>query len=248
MPLFKRSIDTRHVDRYSSEEPARVNFGEGWARRGALELFTEVGARLSGAAAGLFRRFHLQLRLARGIAPGLAELRLHQGTVWLRNEADLRQRRRRPPAHRDARPAGRTHGGGYGGQCRLAGWSGGGSAAANEKRAIAGAAICHGGVQFYRAAQHGLGAKLVWPGVGRPAQRERAVTDILASLLPLAGEGLAAIGVSAAESARYLGVIERRLQRRQTGATWQRGMLAQLQGKMPLPDALHQTAGHLYES
>ncbi|MBP6701825.1 MAG: glutamate--cysteine ligase, partial [Halioglobus sp.] len=50
----------------------------------------------------------------------------------------------------------------------------------------------------------------------------------------------AAIGVSAAESARYLGVIERRLQRRQTGATWQRGMLAQLQGKIPLPDALHQ--------
>ncbi|MGL4566442.1 MAG: glutamate--cysteine ligase, partial [Halioglobus sp.] len=36
VPLFKQSIDTRHVDRYSAREPARVNFGQGWARRGAL--------------------------------------------------------------------------------------------------------------------------------------------------------------------------------------------------------------------
>ena len=76
--------------------------------------------------------------------------------------------------------------------------------------------------------------------MGQPGHRERAVTDILASLLPLARQGLDAIGVPAAESGRYLDVIERRLQQQQTGATWQRGMLAQLRRKMPLPDALHQ--------
>ena len=42
IPLFKQSIDTRRVDRYGWNEPARVNFGQGWVRRGALELFTEV--------------------------------------------------------------------------------------------------------------------------------------------------------------------------------------------------------------
>ncbi len=81
-----------------------------------------------------------------------------------------------------------------------------------------------------------------------PGYRERAVTDIIDSLLPLARQGLDAIGVAAAESGRYLGVIERRLQRRQTGAIWQRGMLAQLQGKMPLPDALHELLETYHES
>ncbi|MCB2069375.1 MAG: hypothetical protein KDF67_06925, partial [Ottowia sp.] len=42
IPLFKQSIDTRHVDRFSWNEPARVNFGQGWVRRGAQELFREV--------------------------------------------------------------------------------------------------------------------------------------------------------------------------------------------------------------
>jgi gamma-glutamylcysteine synthetase len=42
IPLFKQSIDTRHIDRYRWKEPARVNFGHGWARRGARELFRET--------------------------------------------------------------------------------------------------------------------------------------------------------------------------------------------------------------
>ena len=42
VPLFKQSIDTRYVDRYSWNEPPRVSFGQGWVRRSALELFAEV--------------------------------------------------------------------------------------------------------------------------------------------------------------------------------------------------------------
>ena len=93
---------------------------------------------------------------------------------------------------------------------------------------------------FYRAAQHGLGAKLWWPDAGFTQYRERAVTDIIAGLLPLARDGLDIISVAPAESAYYLGVIEQRLRRRQTGATWQRGMLAILRDKMPLGEALHE--------
>ena len=42
IPLFKQSIDIRQRDRYSWSEPARVNFGRGWVRRGAFELFEEA--------------------------------------------------------------------------------------------------------------------------------------------------------------------------------------------------------------
>ena len=56
----------------------------------------------------------------------------------------------------------------------------------------------------------------------------------------MARQGLGAIGISANESARYLGVIEQRLERQQTGAIWQQRMLARLKQKMPLDAALHQ--------
>jgi hypothetical protein len=42
VPLFKQSIDTRHTDRYRWNEPARVCFGHGWVRQGALELFEQT--------------------------------------------------------------------------------------------------------------------------------------------------------------------------------------------------------------
>lgn len=237
VPLFKQSIDTRHVDRYSSREPARVNFGQGWVRRGALELFTEV-VRIYPALLPVCSGISPAAELSRGIAPGLAELRLHQGTVWLWNRpiydsvdgGHLRIEMR-------ALPAGPTAVDMAANAALLVGLAEGLRPQINAL--LPGLPFATAEYNFYRAAQHGLGAKLVWPGLGQPGYRERAVTDILASLLPLAGEGLAAIGVSAAESAHYLGVIERRLQRRQTGATWQRGMLAQLQGKMPLPATLH---------
>ncbi|MEC8429539.1 MAG: glutamate--cysteine ligase, partial [Pseudomonadota bacterium] len=42
IPLFKQSIDARVKGRYSWQEPARVNFGHGWVRDSALELFQEI--------------------------------------------------------------------------------------------------------------------------------------------------------------------------------------------------------------
>jgi len=238
VPLFKQSIDTRHLDRYSAREPARVNFGQGWARRGALELFAEV-ARIYPALLPICSGSTPAAELARGMTPSLAELRLHQGTVWLWNRpiydnvdgGHLRIEMR-------ALPAGPTAVDMVANAALLVGLAEGLRPQINEL--LPGLPFAWAEYNFYRAAQHGLAAKLLWPGVGQCGHRERAVTDILASLLPLARQGLDGIGVPAAESGRYLDVIERRLQQQQTGATWQRGMLAQLQGRMPLPDALHQ--------
>jgi len=237
VPLFKQSIDTRHPDRYSWNEPARVNFGQGWARRGAIELFREV-VRIYPSLLPVCSSSSPGEELARGIAPTLAELRLHQGTVWLWNRpvydnlggGHLRVEMR-------ALPAGPTAVDMVANAALLVGLAEGLRPRINEL--LPALPFARAEYNFYRAAQHGLDAKLLWPGVSQSGYRELAVTDIISSLLPVAAEGLAAIGVTAAESGHYLGVIERRLQRRQTGAIWQLRMLARLQGKMTRFDALH---------
>jgi len=234
IPLFKQSIDTRHVDRYSWNEPARVNFGQGWVRRGAGELFREVVriyAPLLPICAGE--------SATPGAAPALAELRLHQSTVWLWNrpiydDADgghLRIEMR-------ALPAGPTPVDMVANAALLVGLAEGVRPRINELLPAVPFNIAE--YNFYRAAQHGLDARLVWPGFTQSGYREQPVTAVLREMLPIARAGLAALGVNADEADRYLGVIEQRLERRQTGATWQLRLLEQLARKMPLERALHQ--------
>ena len=238
IPLFKQSIDTRHADRYRWREPARVNFGQGWVRRGAGELFQEV-VRIYPPLLPICAAQSPAWEMAREQTPSLAELRLHQSTVWLWNR----------PIYDDADgghlriemrtlPAGPTAIDMVANAAFLLGLAEGMRPRIDEILPAIPFNIAE--YNFYRAAQHGLDARLVWPEFGQSGCREQPVCAIIEQLLPVASQGLAMIGVSVDESARYLGVIERRLQRRQTGAIWQRNMLARLKQKMPLDAALHQ--------
>tara|TARA_R110002073_G_scaffold36761_2_gene106884 strand:+ start:1769 stop:3238 length:1470 start_codon:yes stop_codon:yes gene_type:complete len=234
IPLFKQSIDTRQVDRYTWNEPARVNFGQGWVRHGALELFAEV-ARVYPP---LLPVCSPRPGLKEGGAPALAELRLHQSTVWLWNRpvydsADgghLRIEMR-------ALPAGPTAVDMAANAAFLIGLAEGMRPDINSVLPAIPFAIAE--YNFYRAAQHGLDARLVWPDNRRSGYEEQAVTAIIEHLLPTAREGLESIGIAPGEVARYLGVIAHRLERRQTGATWQRAKLASLKQSMPMKAALH---------
>ena len=238
VPLFKQSIDTRHPDRYGWNQPARVNFGQGWARRGAAELFREV-VRIYPALMPICADTSARDQLASGTTPSLAELRLHQGTVWLWNRpvydhqgaGHLRIEMR-------ALPAGPTAVDMVANAAFLIGLAEGLRPHINEL--LPGLPFARAEYNFYRAAQHGLDAKLLWPQLGRSDYRERGVTEILGGLLPVARDGLEAIGVAPAEARHYIGIIEQRLQRRQTGALWQRRMLAQLCKTQPLQEALHE--------
>jgi len=232
IPLFKQSIDTRQIDRYGWNEPARVNFGQGWVRRGALELFAEV-----------VRIYPPLLPICddgagrSGDAPSLAELRLHQSTVWLWNR----------PVYDDV----------GGGQLRIEmrALPAGPTAVDMVANAAFHVGLAEGlrdGVarllpalpfrlaeyNFYRAAQFGLDAKILWPAEGQSGFREHAVTEVIEMLLPVAEQGLRSIGIEAAEVSRYLGVIAARLQRRQTGATWQLQRLQALGRRMKQEQAL----------
>lgn len=239
IPLFKQSIDTRHVDRYSWREPARVNFGQGWVRRGAVELFREV-VRIYPALLPVCAPCSPAEELLRGLAaPSLAELRLHQSTVWLWNrpvydDADgghLRIEMRALPAGPSAVDMAAN-------AAFLIGLAEG--LRPHMAELLPALPFARAEYNFYRAAQHGLEAKLLWPTRGQSGFSEQAVTDIIEQMLPLARTGLDTIGIEPAESERYLGIIEQRLQRRQTGATWQRRKLAGATDELASKEALHE--------
>jgi hypothetical protein len=70
---------------------------------------------------------------------------------------------------------------------------------------------------LHEAARSGLEAQLYWPGVG-----DTPVTElVLRRLLPLAREGLGHWGVDQKCSDRLLGIIEQRCLTGQNGAAWQ---------------------------
>ena len=238
IPLFKQSIDTRHLDPYGWNEPARVSFGQGWARRGAEELFREV-VRLYPPLLPVCSGLASAQEIAAGNTPSLAELRLHQSTVWLWNRpiyddvdgGHLRIEMR-------ALPAGPTAVDMVANAAFLIGAAEGIRPQLSEL--LPAIPFQTAEYNFYRAAQHGLDAKLVWPLLSQSGSSERPITDIIETMLPIARSGLAAIGIGEAESALYLGVIEERLERRQTGAVWQQRKLAQLKQQMPAEQALHE--------
>jgi hypothetical protein len=81
---------------------------------------------------------------------------------------------------------------------------------------------------FYQAARHGIDAELLWPSAEAPSPRPTTIDALLPHLLPIARQGLAEIGVAEAEIERLLGIVAARVDRRITGASWQRAMLRRI--------------------
>src|SRR5215470_1904690 len=79
---------------------------------------------------------------------------------------------------------------------------------------------------LYRAAQSGLSAQLSWPAWQRDQATTVSARELVTDLVPAARKGLLQAGVAAAEADLLLGVIAARAASGQTGAAWQRAMLA----------------------
>jgi len=224
IPLFKQSIDTRIKDRYHWHQSPRVGFGNGWVRQGAHELFAE-SVLLYPPFFPICGNENPLVAVAKSQVPMLEELRLHQSSVWLWNRpvydaADgghLRIELR-------ALPAGPTPIDMVANAALYIGLAEGLRPQIN--RLLPGLPFTLAEYNFYRAAQYGLDAALVWPDPTQSACRERPASELLAELLPIAHQGLHSIGIDTTEAERYLSVIEQRLASRQTGAQWQRQALA----------------------
>jgi CBS domain-containing protein len=213
--VFQHSVDERSNSQVARQHPTRVGFGERWVERSVIEIFREDIARFP-----VIMTTHVNVdameQLREGKVPELAALRLYNSTVWRWNRACYGVLDGRPHLRIEIRmlPSGPT--------------------VLDE---VANAALVFGLLvaidreygpvdkrfrfedakyNFLAAARHGLGSQLLWlDGERHPANRL-----ILKELLPLARAGLKEVGITAEDIDRYIGTVEERVRRDQTGSQW----------------------------
>jgi len=213
--LFEQATDTRSEELRQQGVRPRVWFGERWITS-VTELFEE-NLRYFPALLPLCDDEDPVVLLDRGESPELAELTLHNGTVYRWNRPVYAVADGKPHLRVENRvlPAGPT-----------------------LVDVLANAAFYYGLVHelaemdppvwsrmpfdaaaanLIAGARNGLEAAVFWPGYGDVPVTELA----LRHLLPLAASGLQRCGVSAADAGRLLSIIEQRCVVRQNGAAWQ---------------------------
>lgn len=235
VPLFKQSIDCRRPDPLHPR-PARVNYGNAWVRQGAHELFAEA-VRLYRPILPVCGDEDPFVVMSAGRAPQLSELRLQMGTVWLWNRpvydpADgghLRIEMRTLPAGPSIKDM-MANAALMIGLARLL--------QPSMSELIPSIPFDYCVRNFYRAAEKGLAAKLIWPSTSQSEPEYHSAASILARLLPMLPRQLSEMGFIESDFTPLLEIIKERLESRQTGAQWQLDKLALLQESMSLPDAL----------
>jgi len=232
--LFEQATDTRPEELKAQGVRPRVWFGERWITS-IFDLFEE-NVRYFPALLPVCEDEDPVETLERGDTPSLAELRLHNGTVYRWNRPIYDVVRGRPHLRVENRllPSGPTvidicaNAALYYGLIRTLVeeerplWSQMSFSAAEEN--------------FHAGAREGVEARLYWPGLGEVPAAEL----VLRRLLPAAHAGLERAGIDAADRDRLLGVIERRCVSMQNGAAWQAAAFHRLYGEHGLdrPDAL----------
>lgn len=213
--LFEQSTDTRPDELKLQGVRPRVWFGERWITS-VFDLFEE-NLRYFPALLPLCEAEDPATALDRGECPQLAEMSLHNGTIYRWNRPVYAVVDGKPHLRVENRvlPAGPSvadviaNAAFYYGLVR---------ALVEAKRPIwTQMSFATAAENLREAARHGMDARLYWPGLG-----EAPVAEIvLRRLLPLAHEGLSRWGVDAAHADRLLGIIEQRCLTGRTGAAWQ---------------------------
>ncbi|MFI0239339.1 glutamate--cysteine ligase [Streptomyces sp. NPDC016845] len=220
-PLFQQSTDVRPPELQAQGVRPRTWFGERWIDS-AYDLFEENLKYFPPLLPILDDEQPLEV-LDKGGVPALAELVLHNGTVyrWNRPVYDIADGVPHLRVENRVLPAGPTvtdvvaNTAFYYGLVR---------ALAEESRPVWSRLSFEAAARnFDTACRHGIDARLEWPRQGRRGGTEQvaATTLVREELLPLAAAGLDAWGVEPADRDFYLGVIEGRCERRTNGASWQ---------------------------
>ncbi|NRQ37933.1 glutamate--cysteine ligase [Nonomuraea sp. NN258] len=213
--LFEQATDTRPAELKAQGVRPRVWFGERWITS-VFDLFEE-NVRYYPALLPLCEDEDPRAELRQGRIPQLAELTLHNGTIYRWNRPVYAVVDGLPHLRVENRvlPAGPTvldiaaNAAFYYGLMRVLPYA--------ERPIWSQMSFQAAEDNLTSAARHGLEARLYWPGMGEVPAAEL----ILRRLLPLAREGLARWGVAAPVADRLLGVIEGRCLTGRTGATWQ---------------------------
>jgi gamma-glutamyl:cysteine ligase YbdK (ATP-grasp superfamily) len=214
IPLFEQATDTRSEELKIQGVRPRVWFGERWITS-IFDLFEENSRYFPALLPVREDEDPVQV-LEAGGTPALEELRLHNGTIyrWNRPIYDVVDDIPHLRVENRVLPSGPTvvdtmaNAAFYFGVVR--------ALAESERPLWSQMSFSAAEENFHLAAQHGINARLYWPGLGEVPATEL----VLRRLLPLAREGLTAWGASEETSARLLGVIEQRCIAGRNGSSW----------------------------
>ncbi|MCH2161387.1 MAG: glutamate-cysteine ligase family protein [Phycisphaerales bacterium] len=213
--VFQQSIDTRVSQSGMREFQPRVSFGTDWIRDSVLEIYQEDIARFKPLFHDVPDEDPLE-ELKQGRTPRLQALCLHNGTVYRWNRACYGITNGVPHLRIENRvlPSGPTPVDEVG---NAAFWLG----------LVKGLHDTYGDVtkhiafedvhqNFLAAAREGLDSQLHW----FDGQTEPAGELLLETIIPMARTGLESAQIDPADIDRYLGVVEQRVRKAQTGAGW----------------------------
>ncbi|MCL6415343.1 hypothetical protein MIB92_06750 [Aestuariirhabdus sp. Z084] len=223
--LFKQAIDPRTDAPIHRSLPSRVYFGHRWVNDGIYELLAE-GVSLFPPIMPITEDEKPSLHNGKH-CPSLAELRLHQGSIWVWN-----------------RPIFDPAGGGHL-RIELRSFPAGPTSQDMAALAAFGIGLIEGlrpkmktlieqvpfsicEQNFYRAAREGIKAKLMWPQPETGTLADATLNQLVKLLLPVARQGLQGLGIEKNESDHHLNLIERSADISRNGALWQLQSLQQL--------------------
>jgi glutamate-cysteine ligase len=214
VPLFEQATDTRSEELKAQGVRPRVWFGERWITS-IFDLFEE-NVRYFPALLPVIEEEDPLDVLESGKTPRLAELRLHNGTIyrWNRPVYDIVEGRPHLRVENRVLPAGPTvadtmaNAAFYFGLVR--------TLAEHERPLWSQMSFSAAEENFHVAAKLGIDAQLYWPGLGQVPATELVVRR----LLPMARAGLEQWGVLPEERDRLLGIIEQRCILGRNGASW----------------------------
>lgn len=225
--LFKQSIDSRHRGNMNWRKPSRVTFGHGWVRKDAWELFAETVALYKPIFPILSEEDPIKM-LEQNKIPKLEELSMHLGTTWPWNRpvycahdgGHVRIEMRAMPAGPSAID-----------MCANAAFAAGLAVGLTDdiENMLAVTPFRFAEYNFYRAAQSGLDANILWANPKKHQVEEMPITKVIEDMLPFAEKGLQQLGISSQEIHTYLGIIEQRIQNNISGARWQKQTMSKLE-------------------
>ncbi len=214
IPLFEQATDTRSDELKTQGVRPRVWFGERWITS-VFDLFEE-NVRYFPALLPIVEAEDPLVEFNAGRVPMLAELRLHNGTVyrWNRPIYDVADGKPHLRVENRVLPAGPTV---IDTMANAALYFGLVKALSHSDRPVWSQLSFQAAEDnFHVAARNGIEAELYWPSVGAVPAREL----VLRQLLPLAHVGLEAYGVATSIKDNLLGIIEQRCITGRNGSTW----------------------------
>ncbi len=214
--VFEHSIDARSEAHAARGHKPRVHFGDHWIDESVIEIFKEDIARFRVILTTEFEDDPIG-KVSRGEVPKLNALRLHNGTVYRWNRACYGISDNGKPHLRIENrviPSGPTVLDEVANAAFFFGMMAGLARRTPDIREKLQFADVK--ANFLAAAREGLRAQQIW----FDDQQVTAQELLLDNLLPLAREGLAESGIDEEDIERYIGTVEKRVERRRTGARW----------------------------